>query len=132
MKRATSTNPMSDLKQISLNSGADLIRNSSEIKKVMTYLNIQELLERQVILTTTTSIASRSPSLQTYLQGEQRQLYDEATKERTKVILQAYENDPSLQYTHNAILANMRANNIEVDRNLADINIPVPLAGSIP
>ena len=123
---------MSDLKQISLNSGADLIRNSSEIKKVMTYLNIQELLERQVILTTTTSIASRSPSLQTYLQGEQRQLYDEATKERTKVILQAYENDPSLQYTHNAILANMRANNIEVDRNLADINIPVPLAGSIP
>ena len=119
------------MNQIALNNGSDFIKRWSDLKKSMNVLGIENILTGKEILTTTESIIERSPTLLNYLLGEQTELYISSVKEEEANLRIAYDKDPSLSSIHNAILNNLQTNNIAIDRNLTQANIPQPAAGSI-
>ncbi len=86
-----------------MSDGVDFIKNEDEIKAAMVELNIKNILTGdETIVSSTTSINKRSPSIESYLVSEQTKRYREKVDKDAEALMTEYKEDLLLPYINQA------------------------------
>ena len=128
--RSLTRNPFRPIK---LAEGTDFLKAHFELDDRMNELGIKNILKGTDIVSSTTSINQRSPTQKSFLQAEQELRYRTANERTTEfLITNVYRANPLSEYVQEASSNAMQAAGTIVNRDLLDINIPVPaLANSV-
>ena len=112
--------------------GMDFIKKETNFDKVMRDMNIFDIIHSSEKIPSIEQITNRSPNLKEFLLAEQQARHLTAVKQTIEHLNVVYPSDPLLIYIQNATNQALTANGTVIDRNLLDINVPVPaLANSI-